>query len=145
MAANSEEAEFMVMNLREPEDHELRARITVFGRVKNSLKADGCIHAAVFCIALGAAVSAASLATTALAQSLPDTLVTAYLNSPELAAARADVNVLSERAVQARAGGRLRVEGELSLRHRRFTPIASSPSDFIRTIRLDEATRGHRL
>ena len=115
MAANSEEAEFMVMNLREPENHELRARITVFGRVKNSLKADGCIHAAVFCIALGAAVSAASLATTALAQSLPDTLVTAYLNSPELAAARADVNVLSERAVQARAGGRLRVEGELSL------------------------------
>ena len=115
MAANSEEAEFMVMNLREPENHELRARITVFGRVKNSLKADGCIHAAVFCIALGAAVSTASLATTAMAQSLPDALVNAYLNSPELAAARADVNVLSERAVQARAGGRLRVEGELSL------------------------------
>jgi outer membrane protein len=42
-------------------------------------------------------------------------MVTAYLNSPELAAARADVRVLSEQAVQARAGGRLRVEGELSL------------------------------
>jgi outer membrane protein len=54
-------------------------------------------------------------ATPASAQSLPDVLVTAYLNSPELAAARADVNVFSERAVQARAGGRLRVEGELSL------------------------------
>ncbi len=42
-------------------------------------------------------------------------MVTAYLNSPELAAARADVNVFSERAVQARAGGRVRVEGEISL------------------------------
>jgi len=67
----------------------------------------------VFCIALATAVSTASLE--AAAQSLPDSMVTAYLNSPELAAARADVKVFSERAVQARAGGRLRVEGELSL------------------------------
>ncbi len=66
-----------------------------------------------FCIALATAVSTASLE--AAAQSLPDSMVTAYLNSPELAAARADVKVFSERAVQARAGGRLRVEGELSL------------------------------
>jgi outer membrane protein len=61
------------------------------------------------------AVSAASWATTALAQSLPDVMVRAYLNSPELAASRADVKVFAERAVQARAGGRVRVEGELSL------------------------------
>ena len=69
------------------------------------------IRFAVLSIALGAVAAAAP----AMAQSLPDTLVTAYLNSPELAAARADVMVLSERAVQARAGGRIRVEGELSL------------------------------
>ncbi|MCH8166536.1 MAG: TolC family outer membrane protein [Proteobacteria bacterium] len=65
--------------------------------------------------ALSAALGAVLGAAPALAQSLPDAMVTAYLDSPELAAARADVNVLSERAVQARAGGRVRVEGELSL------------------------------
>ena len=69
------------------------------------------IRFAVLSVALGAVIPAAP----AMAQSLPDALVTAYLNSPELAAARADVKVLSERAVQARAGGRVRVEGELSL------------------------------
>ena len=69
------------------------------------------IRLAALFAALGAVLGAAP----ALAQSLPDAMVTAYLNSPELAAARADVNVLSERAVQARAGGRVRVEGELSL------------------------------
>jgi outer membrane protein TolC len=60
------------------------------------------IRFAVLSVALGAVIPAAP----AMAQSLPDTLVTAYLNSPELAAARADVKVLSERAVQARAGYR---------------------------------------
>ncbi len=69
------------------------------------------IRLAVLSVALGAVISVAP----ALAQSLPDAMVTAYLNSPELASARADVYVLSERAVQARSGGRLRVEGELSL------------------------------
>ena len=48
------------------------------------------------------------------AQSLPDALVTAYLNSPDLTAARADVKVFAERAVQARAGGRVRIQGQLS-------------------------------
>ena len=65
--------------------------------------------------ALSAALGAVLGAAPALAQALPDAMVSAYLDSPELAAARADVNVLSERAVQARAGGRVRVEGELSL------------------------------
>jgi outer membrane protein len=63
---------------------------------------------------LGAAmttVSAFGFAGPATAQSLADTLVAAYLNSPELAAQRANVRVFSERAVQARAGGRPRVEG----------------------------------
>jgi len=49
------------------------------------------------------------------AQSLPDALVAAYLNSPELAGSRADVKIVSERAVQARAGGRVRVESEINL------------------------------
>ncbi len=69
------------------------------------------IRLAALFVALGVVAAAAP----AGAQSLADALVTAYLNSPELAAARADVKVLSERAVQARAGGRVRVEGELSL------------------------------
>lgn len=47
------------------------------------------------------------------AQSLADAMATAYNTSPLLAGARADVKVFSERAVQARSGGRLRVEGEL--------------------------------
>ncbi len=65
---------------------------------------------------LGAAVLVATLACApdASAQSLADTLATAYRNSPELAAARADVKIQAERAVQARAGGRLNVRGELA-------------------------------
>lgn len=65
-----------------------------------------------------AAVLAAALtlvAAPAAAESLADTLVAAYKNSPELAAARADVKVQSERAVQARAGGRLRVQGDAGI------------------------------
>ncbi|MEE8456104.1 MAG: TolC family protein, partial [Limibaculum sp.] len=62
-----------------------------------------------------------------MAQSLPDALVDAYLNSPELAAARADVNVLSERAVQAWAGGRLRVEGQLGIEAEWFERDKPSP------------------
>jgi outer membrane protein len=55
------------------------------------------------------------LTKSAKAQSLPDALVTAYLNNPELAAARADIKVIAERAVQERAGGRVRVEGQIGL------------------------------
>jgi outer membrane protein len=55
------------------------------------------------------------LTKSANAQSLSDALVTAYLNNPELAATRTDVKVLAERAVQERAGGRVRVEGQLGL------------------------------
>ena len=105
----------MALNLCGPEDHQLRARIAVFGRVRNSRKAGRCIHSAAFCVALAAAASMTFLATPALAQSLPDTMVAAYLNSPELAAARADVKVFGERAVQARAGGRVRIEGQTRL------------------------------
>lgn len=54
------------------------------------------------------------------AESLADALAAAYRNSPELAASRADLKILSERAVQARAGGRLQVEGELGLEARLF-------------------------
>lgn len=76
---------------------------------------NGRVRLAAFCAALAAGVTAPFIASTGMAQSLPDAMVAAYLNSPELAASRADVKVLSERAVQARAGGRVRVEGELSL------------------------------
>ncbi|HUF87970.1 MAG TPA: TolC family outer membrane protein [Thermohalobaculum sp.] len=65
----------------------------------------GCAAALVLALACPAGAAAGSLA---------DALVAAYRNSPELAAARADVKILSERAVQARAQGRLRVEGNLS-------------------------------
>ena len=66
------------------------------------------------CVALVAVAAMALPGAPARAQSLSDTLVSAYLNSPELAAARANVKVFSERAVQARSGGRVRVEGQLS-------------------------------
>lgn len=58
---------------------------------------------------------ALGLAGPAAAESLADALVAAYRNSPEIAAARADLKALSERAVQARAGGRPIVRGDLSL------------------------------
>ncbi len=79
--------------------------------VQKIRKASRNLHVTVFC---GALAAAALSPLAVLAQSLPDAMVTAYLNSPELAASRADVRVLSERAVQARAGGRIQVEGELN-------------------------------
>ncbi|MEM8625478.1 MAG: hypothetical protein AAGG47_18425 [Pseudomonadota bacterium] len=45
------------------------------------------------------------------AQSLADTLVTAYTNSPDLAGARAAVKVSGENAVQARSQGRPTIAG----------------------------------
>jgi outer membrane protein len=72
-------------------------------------------YATVFCIVFGAVVLALPLTKSAMAQSLPDALVTAYLNNPELAAARTDIKVFAERAVQERAGGRVRVEGQIGL------------------------------
>jgi len=71
------------------------------------------VQAGALCVALAAA-SSSGFVGQAAAQSLADTMVAAYLNSPELAAGRADVKVSSERAVQARAGGLVRVEGQLS-------------------------------
>lgn len=49
------------------------------------------------------------------AESLSDTLVTAYRTSPDVAAARADIKILAERAVQARAGGRLSLNAEAAV------------------------------
>ncbi|MEL6769181.1 MAG: TolC family outer membrane protein [Pseudomonadota bacterium] len=49
------------------------------------------------------------------AQSLSDTLVTAYRNSPDLASARAAVKVQAENAVQARAQGRPFISGTATL------------------------------
>ncbi|MEM9763238.1 MAG: TolC family outer membrane protein [Pseudomonadota bacterium] len=49
------------------------------------------------------------------AQSLSDTLVTAYRNSPDLASARAGVKVQAENAVQARAQGRPFISGTATL------------------------------
>jgi len=56
----------------------------------------------------------------AQAQSLADAMVTAYRNSPDLGGARSDIKVFSERAVQQRAGGRLRVEGQAGLQAELF-------------------------
>jgi outer membrane protein len=88
------------------------------------------VQLAVFCIAFGACVTAPFLANPGLAQSLPDAMVTAYLHSPELAASRSDVKVLSERAVQALSGGRLSVNGELSLEAVARTNSGSTQSNF---------------
>ncbi|MEO0760629.1 MAG: TolC family outer membrane protein, partial [Pseudomonadota bacterium] len=49
------------------------------------------------------------------AQSLADTFVTAYRNSPDIAAARADLRIQGEQAVQAQAGLRPTVTGTVSL------------------------------
>lgn len=48
------------------------------------------------------------------AESLADALVMAYRSSPELAAGRANIKALGEAAVQARAGGRVQVQGSAS-------------------------------
>lgn len=49
------------------------------------------------------------------AESLADVMVEAYLNSPEIAGQRANVKVASEQAVQARAGGRVNVDGTIEI------------------------------
>ena len=50
------------------------------------------------------------------AQTLADALVSAVVTSPELAEARANVKILAERAIQARAGGRIQANGLIDLR-----------------------------
>ncbi|MDT8344888.1 MAG: TolC family protein, partial [Thermohalobaculum sp.] len=62
-----------------------------------------------------ALIAAAVLPGGALGQSLSDTLVTAYTTSPDVAGQRANVKVFSERAVQARAVGRLSITGTASI------------------------------
>ncbi len=49
------------------------------------------------------------------AETLADAMVMAYRNSPELDTGRANVRVLSEQAIQARAQGRLQVQGTINL------------------------------
>ena len=49
------------------------------------------------------------------AETRADAMVMAYRSRPELVTARANVKVLSEQAVQARAGGRLQVSGTLNV------------------------------
>ena len=48
------------------------------------------------------------------AETLADAMVMAYRNSPELAAGRANVKVLGEQAVQAKAAGRVQVQGTVN-------------------------------
>ncbi len=50
-----------------------------------------------------------------MAETLADAMVLALRSSPELRTSRANVKVLGERAVQARAGGRITVNGTISL------------------------------
>ena len=72
-----------------------------------SMKLGRCIVAAA--MALGAAAGPAA------AESLADVMVEAWQNSPDLASQRAQVKVASEGAVQARAGGRPQVSGNIGL------------------------------
>ncbi|MEL6773680.1 MAG: hypothetical protein AAFP23_02895, partial [Pseudomonadota bacterium] len=55
------------------------------------------------------------VAPAASAQSLADTLVTAFRNSPELLSARADVRIQAELAAQARAGNRPTITGSAGI------------------------------
>ncbi|MEO1490813.1 MAG: TolC family outer membrane protein [Pseudomonadota bacterium] len=55
------------------------------------------------------------MSTQAQAESLSDALVDAINSSPELAAGRSNVRVLSEQAVQARGAGRIQVSGLVNL------------------------------
>lgn len=61
----------------------------------------------------------------AWAESLADALVMAYRSSPELAAGRANIKALGEVAVQARAQGRVQVQGTASVTSqlRSLTPL----------------------
>jgi outer membrane protein len=74
----------------------------------------GVVQAAIVCFSLTAATSVLAYSNPAAAQSLPDAMAAAYLYSPEMAAARANVKVSSELAVQARSRGRLQVDSQLS-------------------------------
>lgn len=75
------------------------------------------VRAGALKLTVGAAALAASLLAqdAARAETLADALVMAYKNSPELAAGQANVRVLGEQAVQARAGGRVQVQGTINL------------------------------
>ena len=73
-------------------------------------KTGGAVQSAIVCFSLVAATSVLSFSNQAAAQSLPDAMVAAYHNSPELAAARANVKVSSELAVQARSFGRALIQ-----------------------------------
>ncbi|MEM9061013.1 MAG: TolC family outer membrane protein [Pseudomonadota bacterium] len=57
----------------------------------------------------------ATIAGSARAETLADAMVMAYRSSPELVTARANVKVLGEQAVQARAAGRVQVTGEVNV------------------------------
>jgi outer membrane protein len=83
-------------------------------------------------VCMSALIGAAAIVVSggaATAQSLPDALVSAFRNSPELEEGRSDVKAQSERAVQARARGRVRVqadagiEAELFENDRRFNAL----------------------
>jgi outer membrane protein len=65
-------------------------------------------------LALATAMLVTSLGP-AKAETLADALVKAYKNAPELGTGRANVKVLSEQAIQARAGGRVQVQGTINL------------------------------
>ncbi|MCL5775401.1 TolC family outer membrane protein [Limibaculum sp. FT325] len=71
------------------------------------------------------------------AQTLSDTLVSAYTSNPDIAAQRANVKVFSERAVQARAEGRLNVTGLTSFTFQRDVSENFDDSFFPLTLRLE--------
>ncbi|MEO1460292.1 MAG: TolC family protein, partial [Pseudomonadota bacterium] len=66
-------------------------------------------------LAFAATLMVAQAPLDAAAQSLADSLVTAYRNSPDLASADASLKIASENAVQARSGNRPTVSAALGL------------------------------
>ena len=57
----------------------------------------------------------ALVSSSAIADTLADAMVKAYRSSPELSAGQANVRVLAEQAAQARAGGRVQVQGTANI------------------------------
>jgi len=72
-------------------------------------------HKRTACIAAALSLLGLVLPAPGAAESLPDVLVEAVRNSPELEAQRANVKIAAERAVQAAAGGRPTITGDIGL------------------------------
>jgi len=94
--------------------------------IKSVLRAGGSIVAIVALFAASAP----------RAESLPDVMVEALLNSPDVAAQRATVAIAAESAVQARAQGRINITGSIGLDVQFQDSISSDGTIFPTTLQL---------